>query len=373
MRRTFWVIFIAVEIVLGAALGVWLIQPSQQRSVESIPAPIVTLTTSTAPVPPTAPAPVVVSSTTPVVNKGVSVLFVGDMMFDRTVATRIRKNGFEYPFAHVASSSDQLFDKNDIIVGNLEGPIAERVSSTKSISFAFDPRVVLVLKKMGFDAVSQANNHSLDQGRAGAEASRKALQDGGVIPFGDEVRDDASSSLAIIERDGKKIALIGLNATDAPVDQSVVTQTIATAKQRADLVVVFMHWGAEYHDKPIASQIDLAHWLIDHGVSAVIGSHPHWMESVEVYHGKIIAYSLGNFIFDQDWSTETNLGLVVGLTMRTAGEDLASSLFLYPIKIEQSQPRLLSGSERQSRLQKLAEESDSSLKDQILSGVVHSP
>ncbi len=306
-------------------------------------------------------------------QKETSLLFVGDMMFDRTVRTRMQKGGVEYPFAQIRGQEDRFFRGQDAVIGNLEGPVAPRVSSTKEISFAFDPKMVGVLKKMGFDAVSQANNHSLDQGRAGAAISKKAIEAGEIVSFGDETHDDASSSLAIIERRGQKIALLGFNATEGPIDQAQVAKSVDLAKQQANLVVVFMHWGQEYHDKPNASQIDLAHWFIDHGVSAVIGSHPHWMESVEVYHGKMIAYSLGNFIFDQDWSTETNFGLAVGVEFKNEGAGLTSALHLFPIKIEQSQPRLLTGVERQARLQKLADISDGSLKAQILSGVVHSP
>jgi poly-gamma-glutamate synthesis protein (capsule biosynthesis protein) len=127
-----------------------------------------------------------------------------------------------------------------------------------------------------------------------------------------------------------------------------------------------MHWGAEYQAKPNKTQTDLAHWFIDQGVDAIIGSHPHWMESVEVYRNRPIAYSLGNFIFDQDWSAETNLGLAAGLVLNEQG----SELHLFPIQITKSQPRLLTGTDRQTRLDYLASISDPSLSSQIKQGVI---
>ena len=131
--------------------------------------------------------------------------------------------------------------------------------------------------------------------------------------------DDEASSLAVIESRGQKVALLGFNTTDNPFDRDAASAAIESAKRQAGHTVVFMHWGQEYKAKPDTAQVELAHWFIDQGVDAVIGSHPHWVQSVEEYRGHPIAYSLGNFIFDQDWSEETNLGLVVGLELSGQG------------------------------------------------------
>lgn len=308
-----------------------------------------------------------------------TLLFLGDMMFDRTVAERMRQSASEdYPFQKILGAEDRFFRGQDLIVGNLEGPVTSvRRAPAKTIDFAFDPKIVPTLKRVGIDAVSKANNHSLDQGFEGANESKKAIEDGGIVAFGDEVKDDTASSLAIIERRGQKLALLGFNTTDNPLDETAAAKSLAEAKRRASHVVVFMHWGEEYHDKPDQRQIDRAHWFIDNGADAVIGSHPHWMQSVEVYRGKPIAYSLGNFIFDQDFSAETNFGLAVGLTLsKNVGAPLAGAqptalaLHLFPIKIEKSQPRLLTGDERRARLEKLAKISDPGLKEEILKGLI---
>lgn len=300
-----------------------------------------------------------------------TILFVGDMMFDRNVATRSKAGGGpDYPFRRIGNLKNGVLGDYDLVIGNLEGPVnSKKHSSTKSIVFSFDPSILPVLKEEGFDAVSQANNHTLDQGRDGAEESLRHLAKSDIASFGDQTRQDATSSMAILESRGKRFALLGFNNTDVRLDKTTVEKVLDKALKQADFVIVCMHWGNEYKDKPTADQVALGHWFIERGVSAVIGGHPHWMESVEVYRGRPIVYSLGNFIFDQDWSKETNYGLAVGLGL----SEKASELKLFPIKIEKSQPFLLTGGERQARLDRLASVSDASLSERIKKGDIFSP
>jgi len=296
----------------------------------------------------------------------VSILFVGDIMLDRTVATRSRKAGdLAYPFQRVGNLKDGVFGRYDLAVGNLEGPVVEkRQATTKSISFRFDPKVIDVLKTAGFDALSQANNHTLDQGRSGFGESFRRLYEADLRPFGHETLDEATSSLAVLEKRGRKIAFLGFNTTSNPLDRKEALDALRKARAEADFVVPFVHWGNEYKDRPHASQVELAHWFIDNGADAVIGGHPHWMESIESYRGRPIVYSLGNFVFDQDWSVETNYGLAVGLTLA----DGRSELKFIPVKIEKSQPFVLQGVEREARLKRLAGISAKPLADGILAG-----
>ncbi|MCK9212575.1 MAG: CapA family protein [Ignavibacteriaceae bacterium] len=295
----------------------------------------------------------------------ITLFFVGDMMFDRTVKTRTQKaKDANYPFLKIGNLKNNALGAFDLVVGNLEGSISTRRAPVKSIDFAFGTEIIPVLKKAGFAAVSQANNHALDQGRQGAQDSRAVLEKAGLKVFGDQVRDDPSSALAFIDVKGKKIAFIGFNVTDNPLDKEEALNALALARDTADFIIVMPHWGQEYKEKPDAAQTGLAHWLIENGADAVVGSHPHWMESVEVYRGKPVVYSLGNFIFDQDWSRETGLGLALGLKVA----DKNIRLDFYPIKITASQPQFLSGSEKAARLERLAGISASSLSNQLRSG-----
>lgn len=298
----------------------------------------------------------------------VGLLFVGDVMLDRTVATRIltAKND-RYPFFKIID--DRRFTDADVQVMNLEGPVTDRrAPPEKTIDFMFDPRFVKVLKEVGFDAASQANNHSLDQGRAGADDSRRRLLEGGFITFGDEVRDD-EVALATTTVRGRRLAFVGFNSASDKIDDDAAAATMKLARRSADTVIAFMHWGEEYRSHPLPKEEDRARWLIDRGADMVIGSHPHWVQSIATYKGRPIVYSLGNFVFDQDWSAETKKGLAI----RARVSDTEIAFDLYPVQIDKSQPHFVDGEARDDRLRELASLSDPSLTHQILQGSVTFP
>lgn len=285
-------------------------------------------------------------------------------MLDRNVAKRGQlAHDPGYPFRRLLSG---WFDQVDEAVANLEGPVTDkRRPPEKSIDFQFDPSVVDVLKEQGIDAFSQANNHTLDQGRLGAEDSHARLKAAGFLVFGDEVRDD-DIAFATTTIHGQRFAFVGFNTTNNPLDEHDASSTLAKAYALADHVIVFMHWGIEYRDHPPQTVIDEAHWLIDHGADIVIGGHPHWVQGFDIYKGHPIVYSLGNFIFDQDFSKETREGLALKLTI----DESHVLIEPIPIQIDLSQPRVLEGIERTARLTHLADISAPSLREQIQRGKV---
>ncbi len=295
------------------------------------------------------------------------VLFVGDIMLDRNVARRSQEaHDLAYPFKKLPAD---WFNSFDYSVANLEGPVTDqRRPPDKTIDFQFDPAVIPVLKNEGIKAFSQANNHSLDQGSIGSADSHRRLQDAGFLVFGHEV-EDGDVALATTTVNGAHFAFLGFNTTDNPLDEASALAVLGEARAQADHVIVFMHWGLEYHDRPEPEQRDRAHWFIDHGADAVIGSHPHWVQGIESYKNHPIVYSLGNFIFDQDFSTETRQGLAVALTFRSSEIDVQP----IPVQIDLSQPEIVSGAEKTKRLESLADISEADLKDQILGGTVAFP
>jgi poly-gamma-glutamate synthesis protein (capsule biosynthesis protein) len=115
-------------------------------------------------------------------------------------------------------------------------------------------------------------------------------------------------------------------------DKEVVT-TIQKAVGESDLVVVNIHWGDEYKTISNARQRALAHRMIDAGADIIIGHHPHVVEEMEIYHNRPIFYSLGNFVFDQYFSKETQEGLAVGVVASTS----SISLTIFPLQSVQSQ------------------------------------
>lgn len=317
------------------------------------------LTTTTAPL-------IVATSTIPTPTE-TRLLFVGDMMLDRNVSARSRAaHDLAYPFAKLPPGWLGSFDYT---IGNLEGPVTlVRRPPEKSIDFQFDPAVLPILRDQGFDAFSQANNHALDQGAQGYVDSVQMLRKQGFLVFGHQVQ-DGDIAMATTTIEGKRFVFVGWNTTDNPIDLEVAARVLRKARSQADWVIAFMHWGAEYQDRPLPSVQELSHWLIDHGVDVVIGGHPHWVQGLSRYQGRPIVYSLGNFIFDQDFSDKTMRGLAMELVFRNDQVDLKP----LPLRIDKSQPRLLRGGERDAELVALGRISDASLAPQVTSGTISFP
>lgn len=294
-----------------------------------------------------------------------TMLFVGDIMLDRNVRTRSLKAGTRaYPFQKLP---ENWFDQADYAVANLEGPVtAQRRPPEKSIDFQFEPVVIDALAATGIDAFSQANNHALDQGNAGYQDSTAALRAAGFLVFGHQVQ-DGDISFATTTVNGIKIALMGWNTTDNPMDRADASAAIQRAQAQADIVIAYLHWGPEYQDRPARAEVETAHWLVDRGLDAVIGGHPHWVQGMSLYKGKPIVWSLGNFVFDQDFSVETKQGMAVKLDVNANG---ILSLQPIPLQIIASQPSPVLGADLQTRLDRLAEISDEPLRTAIKQGFV---
>lgn len=296
--------------------------------------------------------------------EGTSLLFVGDIMLGREVANRMRRSDNPaYPFEKMPEDWIRGFD---FAIGNLEGPVTDSWRTPqKTIDFLFEPSVIPMLKEQGFDAFSQANNHAFDQGRAGYEDSMERLRSAGFVVFGEQVR-DGEEALAFAEVNDRQIAFLGFNTTDNTLDRQAAGQIIEAARASAEQVIVMMHWGPEYRSHPHPKDVETAHWLIDQGADMIIGGHPHWEQGISVYKGKPIAWSLGNFIFDQDWSIKTREGLTLGVTLYSQKTEIE----LIPVSIIRSRPEIVIGDERRRRLKNLAEISDEALREQISDGKV---
>lgn len=297
-----------------------------------------------------------------VTSDGISLLVVGDIMLDRNVADRTRKSGDPlYPFRQLP---EDWVSAADLAIANLEGPLTPtRRPPVKSIDFQFNPDWAPILKNLGWDGFSQANNHALDQGSAGYADSVSRLRAAGFVVFGHQV-DDGLISLATTTVKGETIALLGWNNTDNPIDRTEAAKAIKLAKEQATLVISVLHWGNEYRDRPDAGNVEFAHWMIDQGVDVVIGGHPHWVQGISEYKGKPIMWSLGNFIFDQDWSKETQQGLALKLNITPQTVEITP----VPLSIIASQPKVEMGAILTTRLKSLAAISDVSLREAIEQG-----
>ena len=296
----------------------------------------------------------------------VRMLAFGDLMLDRAVRTDIDAEGAGYPFEYLKD----WFPGHDIVVANAEGVFTHNpsvsVAATSTLRFTFDPQSLATLKQLGFTTLSQANNHALDFGLAGLRESQGLIQDAGIGPFGDPMNTNPGPLEQTIN--GKKIAFIGYHQFTENGDSHVLA---AIEKARADgaFVIVYPHWGVEYDQGVQATQSREAHRFIDAGADLILGSHPHVIEPIEAYDGKLIFYSLGNFIFDQSMSGPTSIGLAVAITL----DDSSAAYALRPFTISHAQAIPGDQNLQQQVFAMLAATSiaaDDSLVQQIRSGTI---
>lgn len=231
-------------------------------------------------------------------NKTVTLMVTGDVMPGRMVNVKLQElQDFDYPF------QNNLFAGADIVYINLESPVIEKCPKrTDGFRFCGDVRIVPALAKAGVTVANLANNHIGNEGKEGIETTMRLLAENGIKYTYQEP--------AIIEKRELKFGFLGYDDTLKKADSSEVVKAIKRLSDQVDFVIVQFHWGVEYKTKPSSRQIELAHAAIDAGAELVVGNHPHWIQETEVYKNKFIAYSHGNFLFDQQWSQETQEGVV---------------------------------------------------------------
>jgi poly-gamma-glutamate capsule biosynthesis protein CapA/YwtB (metallophosphatase superfamily) len=239
-----------------------------------------------------------------------TLLVTGDVIPARGVNYfQTLRHDYLWPFRPTAA-----YTKNaDITYINLEAPLFAGcpVSPAAGFTFCGDPRTVNGLTFMGADVVNLANNHLSNYGAQGITATDLLLHQHGMQTSG-------LGPVAVVNVRGLKFGFIGFNGVGVAINRAALKASIARARQLADIVVVQFHWGKEYERQPKADPhvptpddpVTIGHLSIDWGADIVIGNHPHWYQAVEVYHGKLITYAHGNFVFDQMWSEQTREGVI---------------------------------------------------------------
>jgi gamma-polyglutamate biosynthesis protein CapA len=245
-------------------------------------------------------------------EKILSLLFVGDIMLDRGVRIAIAREGSRYPFEGVKD----IFQNHNLVLGNLEGgfttnsPVA--LPGTGILRFTFDPSLAQMLREYNFSGFSLANNHTFDFGRKGFDNTRETLTANGFFHFGSPSNDLDISSQILIEEEN--ICFIGYHSLYRE-DTAPIINKIQELRVDCDFIIVSAHWGDEYQDEENVAQRRQGRSFIEAGADLVIGHHPHVVQPIEIYKNKVIFYSLGNFLFDQDFSLATRQGLAVRLEL----------------------------------------------------------
>jgi poly-gamma-glutamate synthesis protein (capsule biosynthesis protein) len=276
--------------------------------------------------------------------------FVGDIMLDRGVESSVMKNAggdFSWLFEKVTDLGSA-----DILFGNLEGPLSNRGKDLANLySFRMAPSALEALIKVGFDAVAVANNHVGDWGLAAFSDTLDRLNKANILAVGGGPNFAEASRVKTIGKNGYRIGFlaasdVGPNWLTAKDEQAGIIlagdsrwpELIENAAKQVDILIVSYHFGNEYQKEPTARQRELAQLAIDNGARIVVGHHPHVVQNVEKYKTGIIAYSLGNFIFDQFFSEDTMSGLA--LKVKFVGDEITEAGGVHVTLNSQFQPSL---------------------------------
>ena len=260
--------------------------------------------------------------------ESVRLIFVGDIMLDDGPGQVIAEG--RDPLAQFAA----LLADADYRIGNLECPIATvgKPLDSKIFSFRAHPDVLSVLKGR-FDALAVSNNHSGDYGQAAFLETLDHLKQIGIVSFGGGRNLVEAHAPLWIEKNGLRIAVLGYNEFKPrsfeagpnwpgiawSEDSQVIADIRAARSAGADVVIPYMHWGWERESAPTERQRRLARLMIDAGADTIVGSHPHVTQGTEIYRGKPIIYSLGNFVFDGFELPAAKIGWLLQMTVDRSG------------------------------------------------------
>ncbi len=254
-----------------------------------------------------------------------TIVLTGDVMLGRSVNSRLtRTHDYSWPFAHIKS----VLRDADLTYINLESPLISSCPVTDSgMRLCGHSNNVQSLLSAGVDIASLANNHALDYGQTGLTDTIDSLISHDITPSG-------IGNTIIKDIGGTKVVFVSFNDVGNypgidSADKAVMSDRLTIAVSQADFVIATFHWGREYESSPTPRQTSLAHQAVDLGADLVVGAHPHWIQTKEVYQGVPIYYSLGNTIFDQEWSEQTKTGLVLKVYIQDGSIKKIDELVLY--------------------------------------------
>ena len=305
---------------------------------------------------------------------GFTIVAGGDVLLDKRPGENIALHGHSYVFAGMGD----LLKNADIAFANLESPASQRGAkiTPKNFTFRSTPEALDALVAASIDVVSFTNNHCLDYGIDAFLDTLEHLRERGVAYVGAGKDRTEALSPYIIEANGVKVAFLaftqksflpawsydlweaqdnkpGVIFLDGEKGRSDILTAVAEAEVRADVVLVSLHWGYEGTLAPQAWQRELGREIIDAGASAILGHHPHLPFGVELYSGKPIIYSLGNYLF-HPYDPAAKESFVAHLEIDLFGEVQTK---LYPIHMDQGTVRLLEGEQATRILQVIADRS----------------
>ena len=267
-------------------------------------------------------------------KEDVTIAITGDAMFARKMPGVLEY--VDSPFKNV----ENVTKKADLLLLNFESPITTASEAYKGdVPLKSHPNYTKLLKANSNIIVALANNHIFDYGEKGLNDTLNNLKSNGIKSIGAGNNKEEATKPLVQEINGRKIVILnymdqenfkeysqsqmpqatsksknGSNSGYSAIDWDVAKKDIATYKEEADLVLVYLHFGNEYSHAPNDRQKEVSKKFIDYGADIVVGSHTHVTQGVEIYKDKAIFYNLGNFIFDQS-NVDTHLAMFLELKL----------------------------------------------------------
>ena len=242
----------------------------------------------------------------PAQDRPVVLRFAGDLLMAGNYESAADTN------AGLAFKDFTVLRDADVAMVNLECPITDRGTKVeKPYNFRMRPSYVGAIRDAGIDIVNLANNHIFDYGEVGFFDTIANLDSAGILHVGAGRNRQEAHRPVVMELGGRRFAFLGYYGGDeAPVAKAdspgvaqrgvrLIAKDIerARARERADVVIVTLHWGEEKAEYPEPKYVNFGHAVIEAGADLIIGHHPHVLQGVERYNNGVIVYSLGNFIF----------------------------------------------------------------------------
>ncbi|MBP5385028.1 MAG: CapA family protein [Lachnospiraceae bacterium] len=251
--------------------------------------------------------------------ESLSFMACGDQLLHKAVLRRgLPDDDYSYMYAGIR---DRIREA-DLASLNQETPlVADKSLLSDYPRFGSPAETAQSVEDLGIDIVSTANNHALDQGMYGVDVTLSVYEGLGIIPVGTHGSEEEAvrpeSAVRIVTRNGIKVALLGFtygtngrseadhpHAVELFAAEERLTEALSYARENADAVIVFAHWGTEYDEEPDEEQKRITNLLLEHQADVVIGTHPHVVQPYELLTGKnghrmLVYYSLGNLISAQ--------------------------------------------------------------------------
>lgn len=276
----------------------------------------------------------------------------GDVIPARSVNYQtVVRNNFRWPYEYVSD----ILQKADVTFINLESPLISNCPLTnEGMKFCGDIRHIGGLLFAGVDVASLANNHMGNYGKNGVDSTASLLRSADILPVG-------TGSPIIKKVRDLRFAFLSYNDVEDGIDMIVkadeerIVSQIKEAKKESDVVIVAFHWGIEYTNQPTERQQKLAHLAVDAGADLVLGNHPHWIQPIEIYKNRLIAYAHGNLVFDQMWSEKTKEGVIGRYTFYN--NELVDAEFIPTVIYNFGQPRPAESERKRQILEEMKKES----------------